>query len=853
MKRFDLSVGQRLATGTIVIALLVAALGTLLVVFVGRVSALRREKLEVIAPRAKATHDLETSIYQQGVAFRAYAITRSPGDFEAFRRAEQDVIRRMDVLAEERMGSASRALFAEIEPAIRDHQRSFESVLALVDARADRAAIDAAEAESSRRRNEVLRTLGRFLERQTLRVHEADVAIDRAVSRVRAATIAITLLLIVATVATWVVVGRAVREPALELKGAAEALREGDFEPALRLEGDAGRSFRDEVREAARTFGRMAATLRSRERRLAAHSRISAGLGATLDPETIAAGALAGTMAEVGAEAGGVWLVAGSGAPLRSAALIGLEAGFETSPEGAGICERAVAGRRTIAERALPPDEPRRIRAGSSAAPPACVVATPMEVEERTVGVLLVAALRDLDDDEIAFIGAIAGQLAITLDNALAHARIADLARALQRLNEELLAQNEELQQQGEELQAQSEEMQVQNEELAAQSDELLAQQRSLEKTNDALQAAEAQKNRFLAVLGHELRNPLAAISSAVRVLGQDCDTDVRSEAFEILSRQTRHLARLLDDLLDLGRITTGKVVLMRRPVDLAAAAQRCVALVAPDATGGPSLRLDAPHPVWVDADETRLEQIVTNLLTNALKYTPATGEITVDARREPDGAVLRVVDTGTGIEPAALARVFDYFYRGEDPQTRAKGGLGIGLSLVKDLVELHGGRIEATSEGAGRGTTVSVRIPALAGPPLTIRSAGDESGRIAPRSIVIVEDNADVRYMMKLMLRRAGHTVAEAHDGPSGVDAVIAARPDVALVDLDLPSFDGCEVARRLRREPELAGLRLIAISGYGRPEDRARALEAGFDEHLVKPVDFKRLSLSLAADGPT
>ncbi|HEY0590282.1 MAG TPA: ATP-binding protein, partial [Thermoanaerobaculia bacterium] len=388
------------------------------------------------------------------------------------------------------------------------------------------------------------------------------------------------------------------------------------------------------------------------------------------------------------------------------------------------------------------------------------------------------------------------------------------------------------------------------NEELQAQSEELIAQRASLERINEALEKAEQQKNRFLAVLGHELRNPLAAISGAAAVLDEGAweQEGSREKIHDVIQRQTRHLGRLLDDLLDLSRIATGKVRLDKRRVDLAAAAERCVRSLAPQPNGAPQLTLAAPEPVWIHADETRVEQIISNLLTNALKYTPRDGTISVTVARESEGAILRVSDTGAGIPKDVLPRVFDLFFQGNDHDTASRGGLGIGLSLVRDLVHMHEGTIRAESEGEGRGTSMTARFPALADQVVITPTARVAPTR-GPRSIVVIEDNEDVRHMMKLMLRRAGHTVAEADDGPTGVDAVTTARPDVALVDLDLPGFDGCEVARRLRQDPRLAGLRLVAISGYGRPEDRARALRAGFDEHLVKPVELERLMATLDA----
>ncbi|HEX7709274.1 MAG TPA: ATP-binding protein, partial [Thermoanaerobaculia bacterium] len=468
---------------------------------------------------------------------------------------------------------------------------------------------------------------------------------------------------------------------------------------------------------------------------------------------------------------------------------------------------------------------------------------------ERLVGVLVVGSVRDMKPDAVMFVEQSAGQLAITLDNALAHVRIEALADELQNANESLQVQNEELQAQSEELQAQNEELQSQSEELQTQTDELQSQaeelrlqQETLARTNEALEQAEEQKNRFLAVLGHELRNPLAAITGAVSLLGDGNGDDERMH--DVVRRQTSHLATLLDDLLDIGRITSGKIVLVRKPIELAAVVERGASILGAKA-GGSSVVVETREPVWVEADETRIEQIVTNLLTNALKFTGEEGTITLHVTEESGEAVLRVVDTGIGIAPDLLPRVFDFFVQG--PTLQAKQGLGVGLTLVKTLTELHGGSVEAWSEGEGRGATFTVRFPTIDPPAIVAEGPVADLRLPIKRSVVLVEDNDDVRQIMQRWLRNAGHEVSEAHDGPSGVEAVTAAKPDMALIDLDLPGFDGCEVARRLRQNPAMNDVRLIAVSGYGRPEDRARALDSGFDDHLVKPLDFTKLATLL------
>jgi PAS domain S-box-containing protein len=353
-------------------------------------------------------------------------------------------------------------------------------------------------------------------------------------------------------------------------------------------------------------------------------------------------------------------------------------------------------------------------------------------------------------------------------------------------------------------------------------------------------EAANRAKDEFLAMLGHELRNPLGAISSAAHVLGmaetRGADT---ARPREIIQRQVQHLARLVDDLLDVSRVVAGKVVLRLQPVDLADAARRVAAM-----HGGRHVISVETRRVWVSADPTRLEQIITNLLANAVKYTPAGGEISLEAGIEGAGAVLRVRDRGAGIRAEILPRIFDLFVQGDRSLERTGGGLGIGLTLVRRLVELHGGTVEAASPGPGRGSTFTVRLPALAVAPEP-GAAASAPGPAAARRVLIVEDNDDAREMLRNLLRLLGHEVHEARDGVTGVREARRIRPDVALIDIGLPGIDGYEVARRVRAD--VPGVRLVAVTGYGQPDDLERARAAGFDVHLVKPVDPQQLQQAL------
>ncbi len=359
---------------------------------------------------------------------------------------------------------------------------------------------------------------------------------------------------------------------------------------------------------------------------------------------------------------------------------------------------------------------------------------------------------------------------------------------------------------------------------------ELLAQQRAVR-----------QRDQFLAMLGHELRNPLSAIVMATELMDHDDSVERR-----ILQRQAAHLTRLVDDLLDVSRVTTGKTQLQCSDVNLVELIHACLqSLQAHVSEQNVQLAYHPPvEEVWVHVDPVRCEQILANLVTNAAKYTPAGGRIdvllSVDA--EHGEAVLRVEDTGEGISADMLPRVFDLFTQAEGTLDRSKGGMGIGLTLVKSLVELHRGSVEAHSDGVGRGSSFSVRLPLKATKSTATKAdeqAPDTTTRKRPRcDILLVEDNPDSREMLAMLLERAGHRVYLAEDGPQGIAEALARKPRVLLVDIGLPGVDGYAVARKVR-EALADQVFMVALTGYGQPEDQRRSLQAGFNVHFTKPVD--------------
>nr|WP_229417869.1 response regulator [Pseudoduganella buxea] len=391
-----------------------------------------------------------------------------------------------------------------------------------------------------------------------------------------------------------------------------------------------------------------------------------------------------------------------------------------------------------------------------------------------------------------------------------------------------------------------NEELKKQARQLSQRTNDLISSNKRLLQEIEERKTAERQnhaKDEFLAMLGHELRNPLSAISSAASLIGlPGVSVDGAARAKKIIQRQSQHLGRIVDDLLDLSRAMSGKILLNRAPLDLVALIGNCLETYR--ATGRTadyhvSVELEGG---WVEGDSTRLEQIFSNLLDNALKYTPPGGAIDIVMELDGDDIVLTVHDTGVGISAELLPHVFDVFVQGTSTLDRAQGGLGIGLALVRRLVELHGGRVEAESAGPGAGSTFSLRLPRTERITETKTRTMDTSEPGKP-NVLLIEDNDDGREMMAMMLDCYGYDVEHAADGLAGIEKALSYRPDVALVDIGLPGIDGYEVARRLRANDATRAIRLIALTGYGLAEDQRRVLEAGFDMHLVKPVDIESL----------
>jgi two-component system CheB/CheR fusion protein len=392
-----------------------------------------------------------------------------------------------------------------------------------------------------------------------------------------------------------------------------------------------------------------------------------------------------------------------------------------------------------------------------------------------------------------------------------------------------------------------------------------------LARANEALRQADRRKDEFLSILSHELRNPLAALHNALNLVcpprggeaapptaaPHHLTTRDLERAWEIIARQLKHLVRLVDDLLDVSRINQGKVQLQLQHLDLCRCVRDAVEISRPFLESRRhQLELHLPEgPLTVEGDPTRLVQVIANLLNNAAKYTEEGGHVTLTVECVGDTAVLRCKDTGAGIPAEKLPHIFDLFMQVDRTLARAQGGLGIGLTLVRRLVQMHGGSVEAHSEGSGKGSEFVVRLPLARGSGAWREKRAAPSAR-APRQphapsrrVLVVDDDRDAADSLALLLGVRGHQVQTAHDGVAALEAARAFGPEVVLLDIGLPRLDGYQVARLLRQEPQTQGALLVALTGYGQEQDRRRSLAAGFDIHLVKPFDPDELEEILAS----
>jgi signal transduction histidine kinase/CheY-like chemotaxis protein len=389
----------------------------------------------------------------------------------------------------------------------------------------------------------------------------------------------------------------------------------------------------------------------------------------------------------------------------------------------------------------------------------------------------------------------------------------------------------------------------------AKTNQDLQAEIAERQRAEEALREVDRRKSEFLAMLAHELRNPLAPIRNAVEILRRSGGDEQKMKlATEVMHRQVGQMVRLVDDLLDVSRIGRGNIELRRETVDLASVVQHAIEAVRPicESLDHAVTVTLPPQPEYLNADPSRLAQVVGNLLANACKFTDRGGRIRLSVEREGTQALIRVQDSGIGIAAEQLPRIFDMFMQADTSLERSRNGLGIGLALVKTVVEMHGGTVEARSEGLGQGSEFAVRLPLPSAPVPPPREVSDiQAIPMVPRRILVVDDNRDSADSLAMLLKLTGHEVHVAQDGLEAVEKAASFRPQVILLDIGLPSLNGYEAARRIREQQRHESLTLVALTGWGREADRRRSEAAGFDAHLVKPVDFAALARLLAPSG--
>ncbi|MGB7042383.1 MAG: response regulator, partial [Xanthobacteraceae bacterium] len=388
--------------------------------------------------------------------------------------------------------------------------------------------------------------------------------------------------------------------------------------------------------------------------------------------------------------------------------------------------------------------------------------------------------------------------------------------------------------------------------ELYRQRQQIAEQRDALRAYAEALKAADRRKDEFLATLAHELRNPLAPLRHGLDILRRRADGDDVSNIRDVMDRQLIHLVRLIDDLLDVSRFTQGKIALRKEKIQVADAVRAGVEASQPLIdSAGHSLAVEMPlDPIWLDADLTRVGQVIGNLLNNAAKYTQERGQIRLAVRAEDGDAVITVRDNGIGIAPAMQAEVFELFTQVDSRSDKVRGGLGIGLALVKQLVAMHGGSVKAESEGVGKGSLFTVRLPRVDGPKQHVQTeGGPPTSMTRSLRVLVVDDTVEVAQTVGWMLEEIGHDYCLVHDGRKALEAARAYRPDTILLDIGLPEVDGYAVCRELRADEQFRKTPIIAQTGWGQERDKELASEAGFDRHLVKPVALEDLERLLAA----
>jgi signal transduction histidine kinase/ActR/RegA family two-component response regulator/CHASE3 domain sensor protein len=856
---FDLSISQRLAIGFGVLLLILGGYAVAVARWHAMSAEAERRFVEDIAPRQEQAIDLERAVLNVAIALRAYVVTPTSDLLASYRRAMEDARSRVFMLTQ---SSSNAAVDESVRSAVERYIDHADEMIGRV------------EASSFDLESELALRSSRHAALRKIRALSAAESHKRqtALSEMRRARESVADGILVASLAAvlgfmWLalLIARAVRTPAVRLMRTATALERGDWKPALALapppeaRGFASLPVRDEMVHIARAFGTAARALERREHRLRAEGGVAAATASSLDGGVLCDRTLQTAVEFAEADVGVVYVLDEASDALVPLSRHAIDVDVDPQRVGEGIVGEAARLGRPVISREIPADTTFRVKLGFGEAVPKTVAALPIVFAGRAHGVLLIASLRDLPEDAVSFLERAAAQLGIGLENVRAYERAQRLLAEVREKSEHIQAQNEELQAQNEEIQTQSEQLQLQQEEIQAQNEELLVQSEELRSRSTMLEEADQRKNDFLGVLAHELRNPMASIVNGLFVLNHAKNDSQSAHARAVIERQTRHLTRLIDDLLDVTRIARGKVRIEREPVDVVSVVRTC----AEDhraglEQAGLTFDLDMPkEPLIVTGDPTRLCQVVGNLLHNAEKFTQEGGSVRLSLRElESSREVeVRVSDSGIGIDQALLARLFEPFSQGASGLARSSGGLGLGLTVVKALVEQHGGSVEAHSQGKGRGSEFVIRLPLSATKAsradATKAPSAESNPKGRPLQVLIIDDNRDAAEMLSDAISLAGHRTEKAHSGAEGLERALMNRPDVVLCDIGLPIVDGYEVARRFRDDARLRSIFMVAVTGYTAAADQKAALEAGFDRHLGKPVDIEELRRMLREIG--
>lgn len=868
----DLSIGQRLWLACGGLLLILIAAGASILHAQNAADAAQQVWAQQIRPLREAAQALETALLYADSAARTVVVDPDAEQRDRFSERVEAVRATLDRFDALRMDAESQAQLTEFRPLVESFLR--EAGEFSNRAHSSDASIQRQEGTASSVREQALTAVREFAQVQRERADRALAELDATRAQVSQTFLGAGLLAMLSFLAFAWLTARAIRGPVVELLDAAGDLRHGRWQRALSLRAedadDSAPAPRNEMAQLGLAFGAAAWSLEKRERRLQADGRIAAASATTLDKHRLGENVLRAVLEHSRGQLGIVYGLDESGETLVPVASQAASAP-EPLPVGAGLPGQAARERRIVVVDDIPADTRFAIDFGFNEAMPRAIAALPVVAHDQLLAVIVVASLRRFDDSLLSFFESAARQLATGLRNALAYERIQALLADLRERNQEIQAQNEELQAQNEEIQAQNEEIQAQAEELRAQQNEirdsndrlrehaerLEAQKASLEEYSaqlrqqrELLADADRRKNEFLGLLAHELRNPLAPITSSLFILGRAAPgSESARQAIDVIGRQANHLTRLVEDLLDITRISEGKIRIQCERIDLLEVVTSCVedsrlAVQAAEL----SLEVDMPEgAIWIDADRVRIAQVIGNLIGNAIKFTEPGGRIglCVEADAARSEVEIRVADSGIGIEPELLPNLFHPFMQGKLAGPRPNGGLGLGLSLVKSLAELHGGSVEARSEGRGRGAEFVLRLPVQAIEAPAGEDAASTSGAAGegPLRVLIIDDNVDAGVMLAHALRLHGHVVEVCTSSAEGLAWAQRERPEVVLCDIGLPGMDGHEIARRLRADKRLDRSFLVAITGYASAEDRAAASAAGFDEHIAKPVTLERL----------